>query len=252
MKVNEIFYSIQGEGASSGTPAVFLRLALCNLHCWWCDTKYTWLFSKQLRKHVIEDVKRLKKRAPFDIRVYNKMEEIQEMTADEIFAQMSHYPVRRLIVTGGEPLLQQDDRELKKLLQKLHHEGWYIEVETNGTIIPKNDFVKLINQWNVSPKIESSGNEKRIREVPKASKFYSQLSNVYFKYVIDSEKDLTEVLNIIQHYGLRKENIILMPQATDPKTLLQKSRWLADTCKENSFRFSSRLHIDLWGNKRAK
>lgn len=101
MKVFEIFRSIQGEGRSQGYPSIFLRLAGCNLDCTWCDTRYA-------------------------------REGGTDMPCDEITGRISAYPGKRLCITGGEPLLQQD--QLLPLLAGLHEEGYQIEIETNGTI----------------------------------------------------------------------------------------------------------------------
>lgn len=96
-KVNEIFYSLQGEGLFTGTAAVFLRLSGCNRRCSFCDTDH----------------------AAFT-----------EMTAEEIVAAVSAYPARHIVVTGGEPLLQLDDA----LVDALHFAGFFIQIETNGSL----------------------------------------------------------------------------------------------------------------------
>lgn len=252
MKISEIFYSIQGEGVNSGTPSVFLRLGMCNLHCWWCDTKYTWLFTEKLYDHVLKDMKRLGKQIPSDTRVYNQKKEIKEMTSEQVYEQITKYPTKHLVLTGGEPTLYHLDKELNKLLERLHNKGWYTEIETNGTIIPNDVFVNLIDQWNISPKLNSSGNEQKIREKPEVYNFYSRLPNAYFKFVIESKEDLTEVLRLIEQYKLSKDKIILMPQATKSYTLKQKSKSLLEICKENGFRFSSRLQIGILEGERGK
>lgn len=94
--VNEIFYSLQGEGYYTGTPAVFLRFSGCNLRCDFCDTDHS---------------------------------ASRPMTALEIADAIEAHPSRHLVVTGGEPALQLDD----DLVDLLHSRGWYIQVETNGT-----------------------------------------------------------------------------------------------------------------------
>lgn len=96
MKVNEIFYSLQGEGFYTGTPAVFLRLSGCNLSCRFCDTRH---------------------------------QEGVEMEYGEILERVCAYPARHIVITGGEPSLQLNDL----LVDMLHEAGFYIQVETNGT-----------------------------------------------------------------------------------------------------------------------
>ena len=132
MQINEIFKSIQGEGPHFGKPAIFLRTAQCNLKCIWCDTKYTW-----------------------DWENYDFSKEVKEMTIDEIKESILEFGINHLVITGGEPLLQQDD--LADLLSFLKPD-FYVEIETNCTILPNKMLTDLVDQWNVSPKTENSGN----------------------------------------------------------------------------------------------
>ena len=120
----EIFYSLQGEGARAGSPAVFLRLAGCNLHCSWCDTKHSW--GRGIA-----------------------------MAEDELAAKIRGYDSPGLVITGGEPLLQAE--AIEQLLCLLP-ESMYVEIETNGTIAPTPTLAKRVNQWNVSPKLAHAGN----------------------------------------------------------------------------------------------
>ncbi len=105
-RINEIFYSLQGEGYHTGTPAVFLRFSGCNRACAFCDT---------------------------DFAAY------REMTADEIAEACAAFPARHLVCTGGEPLLQLDS----DLLRILKGRGFYVQIETNGSlpVPPEVDWV---------------------------------------------------------------------------------------------------------------
>ena len=252
MKINEIFYSVQGEGVTSGKPSVFLRLGVCNLHCWWCDTKYTWMFTESIKTHVETDIKRLKMEIPNDVKIYDISQEVKELTLEEVLKEIHKFQCKRLVLTGGEPTLQHNDRILLNLLKILHKEGYYIEVETNGTIIPSQEFVSYISQWNVSPKLESSGNERNLREKSECYEFYKNLKNSWFKFVIVSPEDLKEVLDIIERYKIPSEKVLLMPEATSKEELHKKTKWLVEMCKKNNFRYSNRLHIDIWGAERGK
>ncbi|MDO8473285.1 MAG: 7-carboxy-7-deazaguanine synthase QueE [Dehalococcoidia bacterium] len=222
----EIFHSVQGEGASIGTPAVFLRLALCNLACRWCDTKYTWDWESHDRDGLV-----------------------MEMAARDIVKAVLAYRCPRLVVTGGEPLVQQ--RELAPVLKALKGSGLTIEVETNGTIVPDDDLAAVVDQWNVSPKMESSGNSRSAREVAAAYQFFRGQDSADFKFVVDSEDDFEEVNVIVGRYGLSHQRVILMPQATDTENLLERGRWLAGLSKQTGYRTSTRLHVLLWGNRRG-
>lgn len=115
MRVNEIFHSIQGEGRFTGTPAVFIRFAGCNLNCWFCDTEF---------------------------------HSFKEMSEDEIITEVCRYPSRNVVITGGEPTLQLTS----SLTDKLHAMGFFIMLETNGTM-PLADGVKI--DWvTCSPKLQ--------------------------------------------------------------------------------------------------
>lgn len=115
MRVNEIFHSIQGEGRYTGTPAVFLRFAGCNLNCWFCDTEF---------------------------------HSFTEMSEEEIVAEVCKYPSRNVVITGGEPTLQLT----ASLAEKLHAAGFFIMLETNGTrALPEGCDVDWIT---CSPKLQ--------------------------------------------------------------------------------------------------
>ena len=222
----EIFYSLQGEGATIGTPSVFLRLAQCNLVCTWCDTKYTW-----------------------DWKYYDYDREVMELSSGQVEESILGHGCRHLVITGGEPLLQQ--RELAVLVGSLKKRGFSFEVETNGTIAPEPKLARDIDQWNVSPKLATSGNDAHRREVPQALQTFGRLPNTYFKFVIVESSDLKEVHALVQRYDLPKERVILMPEGRTPAALKERSRWLSLVCIEEGFRFTPRLHILLWGDKRG-
>ena len=178
IKVNEIFNSIQGEGTFSGTPCIFLRLSTCNLKCSWCDTKYTW-----------------------DWQNYDIKKEIKEISIEKIVEKLHEFSnLSHLVITGGEPLLQQDKLALLLIMLKdkkdknNKYQSFQIEIETNGTIIPNNDLVKLVDQWNVSPKTSNSHNQRYGIDLERyydiSIPFYKELKNSYFKFVVDSKEDV--------------------------------------------------------------
>jgi 7-carboxy-7-deazaguanine synthase len=241
LKVNEIFSSIQGEGPWAGASSIFLRLSTCNLKCSWCDTKYTWDWDN-----------------------YDINREIKEFSIDEIVEKIHVFSnINHIVITGGEPLLQQDKLVLLiTLLKEKRNEKdnisnlYHVEIETNGTIIPLKEIIKLVDQWNVSPKTSNSDNEKLgidlERYYKKSLPFYKDLKNAFFKFVVDKLDDIKEIDQLIQTYHLPKEQIILMPQATTKEKLLEKTLWIEEYTKKNDFTFSSRLQVLLWNNQRGK
>ena len=105
-RINEIFYSLQGEGAYTGTPVVFVRFSGCNRHCHFCDTEF---------------------------------EEFTPLSATEVVEEAERYPSRTVVLTGGEPMLQVDD----ELIEALHESGFRIHIETNGTL-PVNEGIDWV------------------------------------------------------------------------------------------------------------
>ena len=111
MKISEIFKSIQGEGINTGKDVVFLRTALCNLKCSWCDTKYTWDWDN-----------------------YDYSKEVKELSINQVKDEIEQFNIKHLVITGGEPMMQADD--LVELLSFLKPD-YFVEVETIGKIVPK-------------------------------------------------------------------------------------------------------------------
>lgn len=223
----EIFHSLQGEGHSIGTPTVFLRLSLCNLTCSWCDTRYTWDWAN-----------------------FDPTQEIVSLPPDEVESRIMAYGCPHLVITGGEPMMQQE--ALAPLALSLKEKGFYIEVETNGTFAPNSDMANAVSQWNVSPKLANSGVDAGKREVPDAMKAFASIEKAYFKFVMSQPTDVDEVLTLVDRYSIPKHRVILMPQGTTQKAIEVGSKWVAELCTTHGFRFSTRLHILLWGDKRGR
>lgn len=221
----EIFSSIQGEGASMGVASTFVRLAVCNLQCSWCDTAYTW-----------------------DWRRYDRAEQVLEAEADTVLAAVRRYAARNIVITGGEPLLQRHG--LRPLVESLRAEGYRIEIETNGTI-PPGDLAGLIDQWNVSPKLPHSGNEGLRTIRPEAITALNAEANAWFKFVVEEPADVSRVGELTEAHGIDRTRVILMPQGRTRAELEAREAWLAEACADGGYRFSTRLHILLWGDKRG-
>ncbi|MEM1133971.1 MAG: 7-carboxy-7-deazaguanine synthase QueE [Pseudomonadota bacterium] len=230
----EIFASIQGEGPSMGKPVAFVRLSRCNLACTWCDTAYTWHFDGDNRPH--RD----------DITFNRKANQVTLNIAD-VAERISTLGMDRLVVTGGEPLLQAP--ALGELLETL--DLMMVEIETNGTtpVPPRLDI--RIDQFNVSPKLAHSGNPADLALVDEQLSFYANDKRAFFKFVIAEPGDLDEVLALQRHYNIPKERIYLMPEGTDSVTLHLRGEWLVPLALEHGFSFSDRQHIHLFGDTRG-
>ena len=226
MQVNEIFKSIQGEGPNFGKPAIFLRTAQCNLKCTWCDTKYTW-----------------------DWKNYDFQKEVKEMTIDEVKDAILDLEIKHLVITGGEPLLQQDD--LADLLSFLKPD-FYVEVETNCTILPNKMLTDLIDQWNVSPKTENSGNPLELYENDECYYFFANQENCFFKYVVENESDIPEIKKFVAKYNIPENRVQLMSQASTKEEISAREKSISELAKANNFLFSPRLHVAMWGAQRGK
>ena len=226
----EIFATVQGEGTSAGVPSVFVRLAECNLRCTWCDTKYTWDWAS-----------------------YDKAAETIELSVEEITARAlaeAGDGVRNAVLTGGEPLLQQD--ELAELGARLRKAGFRVEVETNGTVVPSDAMRAVVDQWNVSPKLASSGNTERARQRPNALAWFAAAPTAVFKLVQTGPADFAETEELVAAFGVPKSRVLLMPEGTTPDVIAERSRELADTCRKNGYRLGTRLHVFLWGQERGR
>ena len=225
MKVSEIFSSIQGEGPHAGKPSVFLRTALCNLKCVWCDTKYTWDWDN-----------------------YDYSKEVHELPIEKVIEKIKEFEPKHLVITGGEPLIQQND--IASLLSKLG-DDYFVEVETDCTIIPNSAMLEHVNHWNVSPKTSNSGNSREAREIPQCYDFFVKLENSVFKFVIENETDLVEIDELITKYSMPKNKILLMPQASTKDELNLKKEEIEKIAKAKGLLFSSRLQVERWGNQRG-
>ena len=231
----EIFASLQGEGPSQGKPCAFVRLSRCNLACVWCDTAYTWRFEGDNRPHRSDET-------------YERKANQVTLTEEEVAARIVALGQPRLVVTGGEPLLQAS--ALARMLALLPREI-AIEVETNGTVAPPPALDALIHQYNVSPKLAHSGNPAELALVPERLAHWAGEPRAAFKFVIAEPDDLAEVLALAERYAIPRERVWLMAEGTDAATLHAREAWLAQLCLDNRLTLSKRLHIELYGDTRG-
>lgn len=229
--VSEIFYSLQGEGSTAGKPSVFLRLAGCNLLCqsekWECDTLALWQKGKWMS---LADVK---------TEILNVIKDVRQ--------QVRHPDNIQLVVTGGEPLLQFES--LVSLLGILPFSR--VEIETNGTKRPLyfERGVPAELQYNVSPKLNSSGIEKDKRINIANLSYLNKLCLVIFKFVLFDSDDVTEALSIIKEVDIPQRQVYFMPAGKSQDELEQTKRFVWQTCMDYGFNYSPRLQIDLFNTK---
>lgn len=231
MKVNEIFYSLQGEGFLSGVPSVFIRLAGCPLRCRWCDTKYAW-----------------DKKAGKDYSIIDITKAIQ------------NWQCKFVVITGGEPMIGSAPHrdELIELSKQLKASGKHITIETAGiAFIPD----LLCDLMSISPKLSNSTpDDPELAKIHEKSRLdiavLRELIDNYeyqLKFVVDSQADLHEIQQTIKDIGnVNPEKVMLMPQSATRDELLAKSTMVADMCKHTGFAFCQRLQIFLWDNTRGK
>jgi 7-carboxy-7-deazaguanine synthase len=231
----EIFASLQGEGPSAGKPCAFVRLSRCNLACVWCDTAYTWRFEGDNRPHRSDE--------RFE-RTANQV----AVSEEEAAARIAALGQPRLVVTGGEPLLQAP--ALARMLALLP-EGVAVEIETNGTVAPPAALDALVDQYNVSPKLAHSGNPADLALLPERLAAWATEPRAAFKFVVAEPADVDEVLLLAERFAMPRERIWLMAEGTDARTLAAREAWLSHLCLEHKLTLSKRLHIELYGDTRG-
>jgi 7-carboxy-7-deazaguanine synthase len=238
----EIFASLQGEGPSAGRPSIFVRLSRCNLACHWCDTAYTWRFAGDDRPH---------RDGIAYGRAENQLALPEPEVADRILSLPGAEAIDRLVVTGGEPLLQ--SAALARLLARLRSDrpALHVEIETNGTVAPPPSLAALVDQFNVSPKLAHSGNPSALALPDERLAAWSREPRAFFKFVVADPGDLGEVTALQRRHAIPGERLFVMPEGTDAATLRDRLRWLAPLCLAHGWRLSDRLHIHLYGDTRG-
>jgi 7-carboxy-7-deazaguanine synthase len=226
VKISEIFYSIQGEGSLVGVPSVFVRTSGCNLRCTWCDTPYT-----------------------------SWQPEGDEVSLEEIAERVKAFGASHVVITGGEPMIAP---EIVTLTEEIGRTGAHITIETAGTVYQQ----VRCHLMSISPKLANStpwerdggrwaAQHERMRYKPDV---LTQLIAAYphqIKFVVASPGDLPEIERIQKEISISAANVVLMPEGIDRDTLRERGLWLAEICKQRGYRFSPRLHIEVWGNKRG-
>jgi 7-carboxy-7-deazaguanine synthase len=225
MVINEIFYSLQGEGFLAGVPSVFVRLAGCPLRCKWCDTKYAW-----------------------------DQKAGQDYTIAEIVKTVQQNQSKFVVITGGEPMINSD---LPKLVQELKAADKHITIETAGIAhIPDMpcDLMsispKLSNSAPIDPELAATHEDSRM-DIAVLRKLIDNYE-YHLKFIVDSKSDLAEIQQTLEKIGnVDFEKVMLMPQAATREELLAKSSMVAEICKHTGFIFCQRLQVLLWNNEKG-
>jgi len=213
-KINEVFYSLQMEGENIGYAAVFVRFTGCNLTCDFCDTKYA-------------------------------LDEGEVTDEYGLFEKISRYPVKRVIFTGGEPVLYD---EFMAYFMKKHRDYEYF-IETNATIFPKYS-IKYLTHITASPKFHAINSEviKRLN---------TDAEDVEFKFIVKDEKDILKSESLIEEFKLKKS--VLQPMyinGENKNDYIFRSAKLIEifknsACAKGNTRFIMQNHKILYQDKRA-
>lgn len=209
-----------------GVPSFFIRTTGCNLRCVWCDTPYTsW--------------------APVG----------EEMPVAEILQEALKHPGRHAVVTGGEPLIAP---EIGELTLALRAAGFHITIETAGTVASP----VACDLMSISPKLSNStpwqreegrfaAQHERLRYQPLVLRELMENYHYQLKFVVTAASDLAEIRTLLQETGGKASQTMLMPEGIQLEVLRERATWMTEVCKAEGFRFSPRLHIDLFGNTRG-
>jgi len=238
LRISESFYSIQGEGKTSGYPSYFIRLGKCNFMCggkdgklmnaglasWWCDTEYQWRKSTPVE---------------FDSLINSWKEE-------NIFDRINNGQIH-LIWTGGEPTLLEHQIAIVDFLDYLNSNKVYNEIETNGSLYITDSLFNKLNQINCSPKLSNSGIKSNKRIVPDSINRIISHPNHQFKFVISNEGDVEELINdFVKPFNINPLNVVLMPGLSKREDFHERTNFTMEMAKKYGFIGLTRLHISAW------
>ncbi|BCJ86568.1 radical SAM protein [Effusibacillus dendaii] len=211
MKVNEIFFSIQGESASIGLPTIFVRFTGCNLRCTYCDTKYSYY-------------------------------EGESDTPEGILEKIRSYGIKRVCLTGGEPLIQ-PRTEMQRLLDLLAAENYEVSIETDGSIDISKFQLRGRQRFILDMKVPSSAMSNRM-DFENLKRIVPERDEV--KFVVGNREDYEWARNLMQQYELQPEKgyqLIFSPIFGDI-TYQELVSWLLED--RIDVRFQVQLHKIVW------
>jgi 7-carboxy-7-deazaguanine synthase len=229
MLIAEIFYSLQGEGELTGLPSVFVRTSGCNLRCTWCDTPYASWNPEGVQQGI-----------------------------EAIVAEAQRHPARHVVLTGGEPMIAPQIRELAAELKLL---GYHVTIETAATVAPDGIACDLAS---LSPKLLNSAPDgaqhaawrkkhEATRWQPDVVRAWVDNYGYQFKFVVAHPADVDELEGMIEKLGrdIPRHKVLLMPEGITMDVLRSRAAWLGELCKARGYRYAHRLQIELYGNKRG-
>lgn len=226
VRIAETFHSIQGEGGLVGVPSFFIRTTGCNLRCEWCDTPYTsWEPEGEWR------------------------------AIDAVVAAVPR-EVRHVVVTGGEPLLW---ASMPRLTAALAATGRHVTIETAGTVFQ----ALTCDLMSISPKLANSDPRPHRGEAVRADHARRRLDvevlarllagyQCQLKFVVAEPSDVDEIDALLRRLPpVAPEAVLLMPLGVERAAVARRAPWVAELCKARGYRYTPRLHIDLWGDTRG-
>jgi organic radical activating enzyme len=248
LEVNEIFGpTIQGEGKKIGTPSVFVRFGKCNMQCSGFEVEYE--TPSGIKKCSCDSYH------ASDIAFRDEWHKYKE--ADELINELEkiipEYKVD-IVITGGEPLLYWSDVEFQRFMEHYINKGYAITIETNGSldIVLDKEWQKKI-LFSMSVKLSNSGEplNKRVN-IDALSSIINFVDDSYLKFVVDKEflnlasREIDNILNQIP-----KCEVFLMPLGDTAELIDKNSLSVIELALQKGFKYSDRLHIRVWDNKRG-
>jgi 7-carboxy-7-deazaguanine synthase len=184
--------------------------------------------------------------------VYDPKTELHPMSIDDVAKAVDAMQVSMLVVSGGEPLQQQDAIYALAIHMRRYYTLGTMEIETNGTIVPGKRLADLdYVRFNVSPKLSNSGNHISKREKVDAFRFFTTHPQSVFKFVCRNAEDLNEVGILQKMYYIPSGKIYIMPEGTSQEAILEHTRQISEEVLERQWNLTTRLHVLMYGNRRA-